>query len=128
MPSPLLGISSAPFSSFFNFSFIPPGTTITLDLNDIVSGLSVIPIWNGTTFVNGYRLSDTSNFSCSPPSVSPCTPYEVGVTPGAVFTSQVTGVADFTETVSAPEPSSLVLLGIGCIGILGSARRKLFQF
>jgi hypothetical protein len=127
MPSPLRGISSAPFSSFFNFNFIPAGTTITLDLNESGGGLTVVPIWNGTTFVNGYTLTDTSMFSCTPSTVSPCTPYEVGVTPGAVFASTVTGVADFTETVPAPEPSSITLVGMGIVVITFVSRRKAFQ-
>lgn len=133
-PSPLQGISQSAFSNFFGFSVIPAGSTITLDLNETGGASSVIPIWNGTTFVNGYSLAYAGAAPCSGTPVSVCDPFHVGETSGAIIQGPVTGQSSFllstvtTPPTSTPEPGTLglMLAGIGALFTV-MARRKGLQ-
>ncbi len=129
--TPLDGISNGPFSGYFAFSYIPTGTTITLDLNESGGPNYVIPLWNGTTFVNGYSVAYTSASCSGTPSA--CDTYDVGSTPGAIIQGPVNGVATFglstvtTVPTGVPEPGSIVFLGSGLLSLLGFGRRKLLR-
>jgi len=131
-PSPLQGTSTLPppsDNSFF-FSFIPAGTLITLDLTPTGGAESMIPMFNGTFFVNGYSVFFTEDTAanCSGTAVPFCTFGEVGQTPGAVFSSPVTGNATFTETIATPEPSTLAFFAIGFAGLMVLGCRKRLNF
>ena len=101
------------------FSFGPTdiaaGTTMSLDLDDTISGNHDETIYNGT-FVGGYNIL-FFNGTCSGTPVSPCSQDNVGLTSGAILSGQVTGGASFTIPSASPipEPSFLILGGIPCV-------------
>jgi hypothetical protein len=124
-PSPLQGISTTAGGNAFEFSVIPPGTTITLDLDESGGPDYTIPLWNGSSFVNDYDVEYTGTATCTglPPSEA-CSTANVGATAGATISGPVTGAAEFSTAVPAPEPTSLSLLCIGILGTMLIARRK----
>lgn len=133
-PSPLIGISQSAGSGFFAFQAIPPGSSILLVLFETGGSEWVVPLWNGTSFVNGYSLSDAGTPVCSGTSVSICDPFHVGETPGAIFQDTVNGQSSFdlssailVPPSSTPEPASLLLFGSGMIGVIGAVRRKVWS-
>jgi hypothetical protein len=104
---------------------------MTLDLNDTIGGSCVIPIFDGTNFVNNYTLNFVSSLCSGLAPAVQCGPFNVGEVPGARLQSPVTGTFTFnTATVvvpptGTPEPATLFLLGTGLLGLV-FFKRKLF--
>lgn len=123
--SPLIGQSTVPFGNSFFFSFVGPGVTMDLFLNDVSGHAYDIPVFQGGNFVSNYFVAFTSS-NCSGTPISPCSFANSGQNLGSIFSSPVTGGATF-DTANAnpvPEPSSLVLAGSGMLALAGIVRRK----
>ena len=94
--SPLMGVEQAAGSDLFQFSSIPAGSTITLNLTTS-SGTFVAPLLAGNQFVGTYGLAYSgSSATCNGPAVSACSVGPVGLVAGATITGLVSGTATFT--------------------------------
>jgi hypothetical protein len=102
-PEGLAGNGITPATSFDLFVYEITGAILP------AMGVINLDMEGGTTgsFVIGYSCEVTTN---------PCPDGSEGATP---FTT-----AGIVDTVTAPEPSSLMLLGTGLFGLMGFARRR----
>jgi hypothetical protein len=107
-------------SNLTQYNFLAPSTSIVLTL--YTGGKTyLVPMVTGGSFDAGtsFFFADT-DYVCTGTAVPVCDPYEVGITSGAIGTSPVTIQVSFTTpapTSSTPEPSSLLLLGTGLLGL-----------
>ena len=117
-------LRSTEFSGGFGFgpTDIGAGTTMSLELDDTISGLHDETIYNGS-FVGGFGFGFTSA-ACSGTPVSPCTQDNVGLTPGAVISGPVAGGATFTVPAASPVPEPSLLIFSGVPGMLLMMRRR----
>lgn len=108
---------------------------LTLDTS---GGTYIIPLVNGADVAAPFDPGTSFffnffNYTCSGTPVTTCNPGQVFLTGGAIGSGSVTDVVSFATPTgpsgpppgTTPEPSSLVLLGTGLLG-LTSLRRKLF--
>jgi hypothetical protein len=119
-------------SNLSHYSFIDPSTSMILTLST-VDGTFIEPLVTGGNFVPGtnFFFLDT-DYVCTGTAVVSCQNYYVGITAGAIGSSPVTDVASFTGAIpppppppGVPEPSSVVLLGTGLVGLFSLTLRKL---
>jgi|HubBroStandDraft_6_1064221.scaffolds.fasta_scaffold264458_2 hypothetical protein len=71
-----------------------------------------------TAFANAYVAPEGANASIN------VDPLYLDLPTGATFDSGVTGFLSGAPPTAVPEPSSLLMLGTGLLGLMGAARRK----
>lgn len=94
--SPLLGVQQSAGSNLFQFSSIPAGTTMNLNLTT-TTGNFVAPIFSGGQFASGATFGFVFDNSavCAGTPVSPCSVGTVGLANGSSITGPSTGSATF---------------------------------
>jgi hypothetical protein len=97
--SPFKGVQRAAGSNLFQFSSVPSGATMTLNLTT-ASGTFVVPIFGGGQFAVQYGFVYNANAVCSGTPVSTCAVGPVGSASGAVMTGPVTGALTFDSASS----------------------------
>jgi len=98
-PSQLMGVEQSAGSNLFQFSSVPNGTTITLNLTSS-TGTVVVPLLANNNFLTGASLgmTYTSGATCSGTAVPSCDVADVGVTSGSSITGSAQGSATFTQS------------------------------
>jgi hypothetical protein len=123
-PNAPLAQSNPSNTNEFQYFFLDPSTTMTLDLFGTPTGDHVIPLVDAGNFLGpGFSFLFT-NPTCT--GVSPCDQNTVGVTLGATIFGPVDISASFTATSAVPEPSTwaMMILGFAGIGAMTYRRRK----
>ncbi|MGH9605053.1 MAG: hypothetical protein ACRD3N_05075 [Terracidiphilus sp.] len=125
-PSPLVGISESAGNGAFTYEYLPPTSTMKLYLDETGGANYAFTIWNGSAFVNGFSVSPADTPVCGGTSVSTCSYYEVGETPGATITSTIDGVGYLTRVPEGGAPLLYLLLAAAVCGgaIFGSSRSR----
>lgn len=140
-PNAPIGLEHPAFSNTFVYGDganggplgLKPGTNITLTL-DTSAGTYVEPIVVNGAFVTGAGVdfSYASTPTCSGVAVSPCTGFNVGQTPGAIYSGPVDVGANFELSQvtppppppKVPEPASLALFAMGLAGLRFAQRKR----
>jgi len=109
-----------PCCTFFNSSFL--GVVTNPSLLDLTGTplLRVVFVTPLTDLGGTSLLSLTPDFSIE----GPC--FDSGCT-GIIFNPATMRNATGGEVVATPEPTSLLLLGMGMVGLAGAAKRKLIR-
>ena len=93
--SPLKGVQQAAGSDLFQFSSVPAGATITLNLTSS-TGTFVAPMLVGGAFVGSYGyVYPAGAAACSGPAVAICSVGQVGLVAGATISGPSVGTATF---------------------------------
>jgi hypothetical protein len=121
---PPVGFTVGPVPLFYSFS----NGVETLDSStSTLFPTSILVIQNGSTDITGWNISITSksdpniflvSSSAFGDEVGGDTGFALNQTPGTWTTATVVAPA------VTPEPSSLILLGTGALGLLGAARHR----
>jgi hypothetical protein len=116
-----LGIAISPGSSFFQYEFLVPSTTMTLNL---VNGSSTFTetVFSNGVFHDGLTFSAVEPIICT--GVSTCTAAEVGANPSATFSSPVQTFIDIPTAVPEPSTWAMMILGFAGIGFMAYRRKS----
>ncbi len=110
-PSALQGVQQSSGSNFWNFSFLPAGTTITLTLNSSTGSLP-LPVFAGGQSINSATLGLLyATETCTGTSVPSCSVSNVGITSGAIISGPSTGVVTFAQVSQTYYLSQFVYAG-----------------
>lgn len=120
-----IGVAISPGSGFFNYEFLDPTTTMTLNLMNGANSFSEV-VYSGGTFFHGFTFSSVDPISCSTP--TPCDAAQVGATLGATFTSPVTIEVGVTSAVPEPSTWAMMLLGFAGLGFMAYRKKQSVSF
>ena len=116
------GTSISPGSSYFQYSYIDPSTSMVLTLTNGANIFSETLVSAGAFTGAAFSFASTGNNVCT--GVSVCTDYNVGITPGASDASPVTIFVDIPAAVPEPSTWAMMILGFFGVGLMAYRRRQ----
>jgi hypothetical protein len=116
------GIQLAGIQDTTKVGSVSTSTTDIIDFGDALTGGGLYDQTNGLNLVGASMFNDSST---APAFVLSSGVATDGSTPADNINFSYSLTA-YTAPAAAPEPSSLILLGTGALGVVGSFRRRLF--